>query len=114
MLRGGLPQLSAIIALLNPSVVLAGFERPWYATQALMQLALRAGSADVLLFVIEQLDFKHPDFRSLGVDVIANITGHDARRAPGRHSATARRRRRGVPQRVPLAPAHFGCLNLST
>jgi len=59
-----------------------GFERPWYATRALLEFASRAGSADVLPFVLEQLDSKDSDFRSLAVDAIASITGLDLRRGP--------------------------------
>ena len=60
----------------------AGFERPWYVTPALLRFAARAGSEGVLPRVVEQLDSKEPEVRSLAVDAIASITEYDTRRGP--------------------------------
>jgi hypothetical protein len=57
-----------------------GYERPWYTTEALLLLATRAGSPDILPFVVPQLDSERERHRRFAVDALAAITGFDARR----------------------------------
>jgi hypothetical protein len=56
------------------------FERPWYATRALLLFAAHAGSAELIPSIVKQLDATDADTQQLAVDALAAISGHDVRR----------------------------------
>jgi len=55
------------------------FERPWYALRALLILAGRAGSPELIPAIVKQLDSEDTEVQRLAVDALAAITGRDVR-----------------------------------
>jgi hypothetical protein len=58
----------------------AGFERPWYTTRALLLFAAAAGSAELISPIVELLASEDEEIQRLGVDALAAISGRDVRR----------------------------------
>jgi hypothetical protein len=56
------------------------FERPWYALRALLILAARAGSPELIAAIVKQLDSEDTEVQRLAVDALAAITGRDVGR----------------------------------
>ena len=65
----------------------ANFDRPWYATRGLLLLASKAGSAELIPELVEQLSSSDAEAQRLAIDALAAISGLDLRR-----DATGKRR----------------------
>lgn len=65
----------------------ANFDRPWYATRGLLLLASKAGSAELIPELVEQLSSSDAEAQRLAIDALAAISGLDIRR-----DATGKRR----------------------